>query len=52
MMPIAADILVDREAAIAYKQRDKRHEELTRVLVYDVKNHLNRKRRLLGRAGA
>jgi hypothetical protein len=52
MMPIAADILVDRAAAIAYKRRDKRHEELTRVLVYDVKNRLNRGRRLLGRAGA
>jgi hypothetical protein len=41
MMPIAADILVDREAAIAYKQLDKRPEELTRVLMYDVRNCLN-----------
>jgi hypothetical protein len=47
----AADILVDREDAIAYKKLGKRPKELTMVLVYDVKNRLNRERRLLVRAG-
>jgi hypothetical protein len=37
-MPIAADMLVDREDAIAYKKLGKRPEELTMVQVHDVKN--------------
>jgi hypothetical protein len=51
-MPIAADMLVDREDAIAYKKLGKRPEELTMVQVYDVKNRLNREQRLLVRARA
>jgi len=50
-MPSAAEILVDRDDAIAYKKLGKRSEELTMALVHDVKNLLNRERRLLVRAG-
>ena len=50
-MPSAAEIVVDRDDTIAYKKLGKRSEELTMVLAYDVKNRLNRERRLLVRAG-
>jgi hypothetical protein len=48
----AADILVDREGTIAYKQLDKRPEDPTMVLVSGVMERLHREREPTVQAGA
>jgi hypothetical protein len=52
MVLIAADILVDREDAIAYKQLGKRPEGPALSLVYDLKKRLNREQGLTVQGGA